>query len=153
MRLALGPLRAFWPCARVRCAPHPRPHTDRVVPPPNPRLTTHEWISAWLRTPWPPLEGGSARWLARGHHGHHGHPLKEKLEKKIHGECPLVNTPTPPSCETFLSLDRGVAMVAMVARSMVGHGSRRRAAHVLLKYRSVNRSSAARLRVHTQASR
>ena len=42
-------------------------------------------------------------------------------------------------------------MVAMVARSMVGHGSRRRAAHVLLKYRSVNRSSAARLRLHTQA--
>ena len=33
-----------------------------------------EWCTAWLRTPWPPLEGGSTRWLARGHHGHHGHP-------------------------------------------------------------------------------
>ena len=40
---------------------------------------------------------------------------KRKVVKKIHRECPMVNTPTPPSCETFLSLDRGVAMVAMVA--------------------------------------
>ena len=29
--------------------------------------------------------------VGHGHHGHHGHPLKEKLKKKIHGECPLVN--------------------------------------------------------------
>ena len=45
-------------------------------------------------------------------------PPKRKVEKKIHGECPLVNTThTRLSCENFFfeSLDRGVAMVAMVA--------------------------------------
>ena len=46
---------------------------------PTAQPEAHEWISAWLRTPWPPLEGGSALWLARGHHGHLGHPFGVKL--------------------------------------------------------------------------
>ena len=63
-----------------------------------------------------PVEGESARWLAVATMATMATPFK-KMEKKIPGECPLVNTTHPPhlAARIFESLDRGVAMVAMVA--------------------------------------
>ena len=60
-----------------------------------------EWCTAWLRTPWPPLEGESARWLAMATMATMATPKRKNEKKKIHGECPLVNTTHPTWLRDF----------------------------------------------------